>query len=192
MRKRDMLHKLRWAILAAVLTTVGILASAEPDGNSRLVSVQKLPENIDECMTWDKPAEADARQMTSSREKDLFTALQQEPSDASPTLVAEAQTGQKDADAGKAQGKEEELPPDMRPPQYERQEREAAEMRAHGARVPVRIIRDTHPAYDSVALNEKTGEVFLQDNNLQEFAVFDRTTPTPEKDDDLSQPKRLV
>jgi DNA-binding beta-propeller fold protein YncE len=190
MRKRDMLHKLRWAILAAVLTTVGILASAEPDGNSRLVSVQKLPENIDECMTWDKPVEADARRMTSSREKDLFTALQQEPSDASPTLVAEAQTEQKDA--GKAQGKEEELPPDMRPPQYERQEKEAADMRAHGARVPVRIIRDTHPAYDSVALNEKTGEVFLQDNNLQEFAVFDRTTPTPEKDDDLSQPKRLV
>src|ERR1700733_7941179 len=135
MRERGILHKLRWVLLAAILTTVGVLASAEPDGNSRLLSIQKLPENIDECMTWDKPVEADAARMTSSREKDLFTALQQDPSDASPTLVAEAQSDQKDADAGKAQSKEDEPSPDMKPPQYERQEREAGERSAPGLRL---------------------------------------------------------
>ena len=103
MRERGLFRKFRWALLAAVLTTVGILASAEPDGNSRLVSVQQLPQNIDECMTWDKPVEADARQMTSSREKDLFAALQQDPSNTSPTLVAAAQEKQKDG-CGKSQG----------------------------------------------------------------------------------------
>jgi DNA-binding beta-propeller fold protein YncE len=199
MHGRRMVRRFRWALLAAGLTTVGILASAQPDGTSRLVSVQKLPENIDECMTWDKPSEADANLMTSSREKDLFSALQEEP--AAPTLLAEEQKDQKDAEAeddgdskdakGKSKDKSE-LPQELRIPQYDKQERDTAEMRAHGARAPLRVIRDTRPAYNSVAINEKTGEVILQDNNLQEFAVFDRLTPTPEKDDELSQPKRLV
>src|ERR1700722_4535438 len=104
MHGRRMLRKFRWALVAAGLTTVGILASAQPDGTSRLISVQKLPENIDECMTWDKPSEADANLMTSSREKDLFSALQEEP--AFPALLAQAQKDHKgaDKDAGDSDG----------------------------------------------------------------------------------------
>ena len=212
MHGRIVLRKFRWVLVAAGLTTIGILASAQPDGTSRLISVQKLPENIDECMTWDKPAETDASRMTSSQEKNLFSALQEEP--ASPVLLAQAQKDRKGADKAADEGGDRDsddttynadnpdpkdkakdknaLPAELRIPQYDKQERETAEMRAHGARVPLRVIRDTRPAYNSVAVNEKTGEVILQDNNLQEFAVFDRLTPTPEADNELSVPKRLV
>src|ERR1700761_519101 len=102
MRAQMIVRKFRWVVVAAGLATIGILATAQPDGTSRLLSVQKLPENIDESMTWDKPTEADASRMTSSQEKSLFSALQDEP--ASPVLLAQAQKSHKGADTNADQG----------------------------------------------------------------------------------------
>jgi 6-phosphogluconolactonase (cycloisomerase 2 family) len=41
-------------------------------------------------------------------------------------------------------------------------------------RPPVRMLRDTAPIYSSVAVDGKTDEVFLQDNNLWSIRVFSR------------------
>lgn len=41
-------------------------------------------------------------------------------------------------------------------------------------RPPVRILRDTAPIYSSVAVDDKSNEVFLQDNNLWSIRVFSR------------------
>lgn len=41
-------------------------------------------------------------------------------------------------------------------------------------RPPVRILRDTDPVYSSVAVDDKSNEVFLQDNNLWSIRVFSR------------------
>lgn len=41
-------------------------------------------------------------------------------------------------------------------------------------RPPVRYLRDTAPIYSSVAVDEKSNEVFLQDNNLWSIRVFSR------------------
>ena len=49
------MQALRWAFFAAALIGIGVLASAEPDGASRLVSVQQLPDNLGVCTTWDQP-----------------------------------------------------------------------------------------------------------------------------------------
>ena len=85
----------RWAFFAAALIGIGVLASAEPDGASRLVSVQQLPDNMGVCTTWDQPDEASAV-MASAQEQTLFSALQREPSPAqdpssAPTRTAASQ-----------------------------------------------------------------------------------------------------
>ena len=41
-------------------------------------------------------------------------------------------------------------------------------------RPPVRVLRDTAPVYSSVAVDDKSNEVFLQDNNLWSIRVFSR------------------
>ena len=77
-------------------------------------------------------------------------------------------------------------------PHTEEQERVTQEMRAQGARVPVRTIRDTAPTYSAVAVDVNSNEVILQDNNLWQYQVFDRLTPTPAGPNDISTPKRTV
>ena len=67
--------KVEWAILAVAVIAMGILAGAAPEGPSRLVSVQQLPENMEMC-AWNE-----------------FSALQQ---DSSPTLMAALQQGIRD------------------------------------------------------------------------------------------------
>jgi hypothetical protein len=58
-------------------------------------------------------------------------------------------------------------------------------------RAPVRRIRDTYPTYSAVAVNLKTNEVFLQDENLFGIKVFDRTMNTPASAA-FSEPKRSI
>ena len=65
-------------------------------------------------------------------------------------------------------------------------------MRAQGARTPVRTIRDTAPTYSAVAVDVNSNEVILQDNNLWQYQVFDRLSPTPAGPNDITQPKRSV
>lgn len=58
-------------------------------------------------------------------------------------------------------------------------------------REPVRKIRDTYPTYSAIAVNLKTNEVFLQDENLFGIKVFDRTLNTPPTAA-FSEPKRSI
>ncbi len=174
--------KADWTILAAALLTVGLLAAGvvagatsesttTPQGSARLVSVQQLPDN-DAC-TWDDPANVDPDAgVNSPEEKTLFAALQGDPSAA---LMAAARGQRENA-----------------VPHAEEEERQAAEARAHGARTPVRTIRDTAPTYSAVAVDANSNEVILQDNNLWEYQVFDRLSPTPAGPNDITQPKRTV
>ena len=198
------MQALRWAFVAAALIGIGVLASAEPDGASRLVSVQQLPDNLGVCTTRDQPAGAGVDLTASSQEQTLFSALQQEPSPAqdpssTPTRTAAAQQDgapQSDARQGGSQrgggarfasgGASFVLP------NTEEQLKVTAELRAHGARTPVRTITDTTPTYSAVAVDVNSNEVILQDNNLWSYRVFDRLSPTPPGDDQVSQPKRIV
>lgn len=158
--------KVEWVILSAALIAAAVWARPAPDGRSRLVSVQQLPENMEMC-TWDESVGGDSN-AASPEEKILFSALQREPSS---TLMAAAQ---------------------FTTPNTAEQEKQAAEARAHGARTPVRTIRDTAPTYSAVAVDVNSNEVILQDNNLWEYLVFDRSAPTPAGSDQITQPKRVV
>ena len=157
-------NNLEWAILSGALVTPGVWAS--PKGTSRLVSVHQLPEGTDVCM-WDESPAANPDTL-SPDEKILYSALQRDPSS---VLMVAAQ---------------------FTTPNVTEQERQAADARAHGARTPVRTIRDTAPTYSAVAVDVNSNEVILQDNNLWEYLVFDRLTPTPTRPDEISQAKRIV
>jgi 6-phosphogluconolactonase (cycloisomerase 2 family) len=170
--------KVDWAILTAAVITAGVLgvgilagaateAASTSEDSSRLVSVQQLPENMKVC-EWDESAGADTN-VALPEEASLFSALREDPSPSA--LIAAAQ---------------------FTTPHTEEQEKEAEEARAHGARTPVRTIRDTAPTYSAVAVDVNTNEVILQDNNLWEYLVFDRLSPTPAGPNDISQPKRTV
>jgi 6-phosphogluconolactonase (cycloisomerase 2 family) len=58
-------------------------------------------------------------------------------------------------------------------------------------RAPVRIIRDSYSTYSAVGVDLTTNEVYLQDENLFGFMVFDRKTNTPPKAN-FSEPKRRI
>ena len=58
-------------------------------------------------------------------------------------------------------------------------------------REPVRVIRDTYPTYSAVALDLNTNEVYLQDENLFGYSVFNRLENTPPTAN-FSEPKRMV
>ena len=158
------------AVIAAALFTAGITVGAAEDPSAsedrtRLVSVQQLPENMNWC-SLDESADADANAVLASPEEDsLFAELRSDPS---PLSMA----------------------PQRRNPfgtlNTEQEEKEAAEARAHGARMPVRTIRDTAPTYSAVAVDVNSNEVILQDNNLWEYQVFDRLSPTPAGPTDIT------
>lgn len=63
----------------------------------------------------------------------------------------------------------------------------------HGriAWAPVRVLRDTYPTYSAVAVDVTSNEVYLQDENLYGFKVFDRMANTPPTAV-YSEPKRAV
>ena len=58
--------------------------------------------------------------------------------------------------------------------------------------MPVRTIRDTAPTYSSIAVDVNSNEVIMTDNNLWSYRVFDRLSPTPKNDTDVTPPKRIV
>jgi hypothetical protein len=186
--------RLEWAMLAAALIAVVIFAGASPEGTSRLVSVQQLPQNSDPC-SWDESPAASPDAIATPQEEHLMSALQQDPS---ATLMAELQQGdapQRGAGAAQrnaGQQRFESGGTSFVLPNTEEQLKKTSEMRAQGARTPVRTIRDTAPVYSAVAVDVNSNEVILQDNNLWSYRVFDRLTPTPKSDTEISQPKRIV
>ena len=46
-------------------------------------------------------------------------------------------------------------------------------------RAPLRIIRDTYPTYSAIAVDTVSNEVYMQDENLFGFKVFNRLDNTP-------------
>ncbi len=58
-------------------------------------------------------------------------------------------------------------------------------------RAPARIIRDTYPTYSAVAVDTNSNEVYLLDENLFGFKVFDRLDNTPPTAS-FTEPKRMV
>jgi 6-phosphogluconolactonase (cycloisomerase 2 family) len=171
--------KTDWAILLAASITAGVLgmailagaatgaASTSSEDNSRLISEQNLPGDLFAC-NLDESAGGNPT-AASPEEASLFSALREDPSPSALMAAAQFTT-----------------------PHTEEQEKEAAEARAHGARTPVRTIRDTAPTYSAVAVDVNSNEVILQDNNLWQYLVFDRLSPTPAGPNDISQPKRTV
>lgn len=203
--------RVEWIGLAAAIVAFVVFAGASPQGTSRLVSVKQLPDNVGDC-SWDESPAANPAMVDSPQEAHLLSALQQAPTfaadDASSqsssensTLMAALQQGEAPQGggnvirAGGQEGGQQRFNSggiSFVLPNTEEQLKTTAEMRAHGARTPVRTIRDTAPTYSAIAVDTNSDEVILQDNNLWSYRVFDRLTPTPKNDTDISQPKRIV
>src|SRR5947199_7531304 len=57
-------------------------------------------------------------------------------------------------------------------------------------RSPLRIIHDTYPTYSAIGVDTNSNEIFLQDENLCGFKVFNRTDNTA-KGAACTEPKRF-
>ena len=66
-----------------------------------------------------------------------------------------------------------------------------AQKAAVAARKPLRKIHDEYPMFSAVAVDPERNEVMLQDENLFQLMVFDRTTSTP-PNAAFSEPKRAI
>ena len=66
-----------------------------------------------------------------------------------------------------------------------------AQKAAVAARKPLREIHDQYPGFSAVAVDPERNEVVLQDENLFQTMVFDRTTNTPASAA-FSEPKRAI
>ncbi len=58
-------------------------------------------------------------------------------------------------------------------------------------RAPLRAIRDTYPTYSAIAVDTGANEVYLQDENLFGYKVFNRLDNTP-PNANFTEPKRVV
>ncbi|OFW35197.1 MAG: hypothetical protein A3J28_08255 [Acidobacteria bacterium RIFCSPLOWO2_12_FULL_60_22] len=58
-------------------------------------------------------------------------------------------------------------------------------------RPPLRVIRDSFPTYSAVAVDVKNNEIVLQDENLFQIMVYDRTANTPPTAS-MTEPKRVI
>ena len=58
-------------------------------------------------------------------------------------------------------------------------------------RAPLRVIRDTYPTYSAIAVDTSSNEVYLQDENLYGYKVFNRMDNTP-PGASFTEPKRVV
>ena len=71
------------------------------------------------------------------------------------------------------------------------QERAAARASVDVDRDPIRTIRDTYPTYSAVAVDVERNEMILQDENLFQILVYDRTANTPPTAT-MTEPKRVI
>src|SRR6185436_974320 len=58
-------------------------------------------------------------------------------------------------------------------------------------RLPLRTVKDTYPTYSAVAVDLQSNEVYMQDENLFGYRVFNRTDNTPASAA-MTEPKRIV
>jgi len=58
-------------------------------------------------------------------------------------------------------------------------------------REPIRVIRDSYPTYSAVAVDVERNEIVLQDENLFQILVYDRTANTPPTAT-MTEPKRII
>jgi 6-phosphogluconolactonase (cycloisomerase 2 family) len=58
-------------------------------------------------------------------------------------------------------------------------------------RAPARVIRDTYPTYSAIAVDTNSNELYMQDENLYGYKVFNRLDNTP-PNAAFTEPKRIV
>ena len=68
---------------------------------------------------------------------------------------------------------------------------EKARPSVNSDRAPVRVIEDTYPTYSAIAVDTRTNEVFLEDENLFGLKVFNRLDDTP-PGASFTEPKRVL
>jgi 6-phosphogluconolactonase (cycloisomerase 2 family) len=142
---------------------------------SRLVSIHEVPA-LDKC-EWEEPAAPDL--IASLQPENLFAAL---PGRAASFLLSSSQRqglGMTEADW------------EMAVPDSLRRRGDLFHPQREGKSVRVRTIADMYPTYTAVGVNLQTNEVFLQDNNLWSYRVFNRLDNTP-PGAEMTQPKRIV
>lgn len=155
-------HKGGMAILAVPLIATGILAAAsESTAPARLVSVRQLPETC----AWDQASLQLETEMCAWEEHPPRSASSSIPSAQPGNLFAALQQRGSASPVLKA----------------------LAEI----TRAPLRTIRDTHPGYSAIAVDIRSDEVVLQDNNLWSTRIFNRLDNTP-SGAQFTEPKRII
>jgi DNA-binding beta-propeller fold protein YncE len=182
MRSSSSLFPKVGAVLVVAGVTVLAVASRDESltarsisGQSRLTSVERLTAESQVCeapmpeevMTF-RPAPEEA---IPANPVTIALAMRQDP--ASARQLAFAQQGGTAARGGAAT------------------DPLAAKKAAVRARKPVRKIYDRYPQFSAVAVDAERNEVVLQDENLFQTMVFDRTTNTP-KAAAMSEPRRAI
>ena len=172
--------RLPWKIvLVLVLAAVSILLASSGnrggrrvesrlDGLSRLVSVEPLSMDGEMCESPLAAALARAEEVIPINPVTVALALAQGTS-ARPAAPA----------------------PQQAPSARRTADPTAAQKAAVAARKPVRTIFDRYPQFSAVAVDPASDEVVLQDENLFQTMVFNRTTNTPPRAA-MSEPKRAI
>jgi 6-phosphogluconolactonase (cycloisomerase 2 family) len=178
----EMNVRVKSVLAVAAVAIVSIWAAGAPEkvpqpkeGTSRLVAVREVPA-LRMC-EWEQPAAASPALMASLQQENPLAAL---PRTAASLLMAPFQAqGMTEADWEKA------VPASLR------RRGDLFEPQRNGNSVRVRTIADTYPTYTAVGVNLQTDEVFLQDNNLWSYRVFNRLDNTP-AGAEMTRPKRIV
>ena len=157
-------------VLPAWFSDLGVgRVEARIDGASRLISVAPIVKEGEMCPFPSPLPEATADAAIPINPVTVALAIQQETSARSLPLALQ----QQEASAPRA------ADPD------------AARKASVAARKPVRTIKDLYPQFSALAVDNVRNEVVLQDENLFQTMVFDRTTNTP-RTAAASEPKRSI
>ena len=163
------------AILGIPALGPAIKHAEPPDHSSRLVSVQDMSAL---WCDWDQVGDAGPTGAASSPPESPFAARLRGAA-SFLRISLQAQTLMTDREYEMA------MTPDMRT------RRTGWDPQGLGTSTHVRTIADTHPNFTSVGVNLKTNEVFLQDNNLWSYHVYNRLDNTP-PEAPMMTPKRIV
>lgn len=151
---------------AAILTGT-IHARHALNGGPQLVSVEPLPPGEGEMCQWGSPS--DAKPLGAEWEPASPPTPRLRRASASSSLIASFEQARAGATS-------------------------SVDRSAGGGevdRAPLRIIRDTDPTYSAIAVDTRTNETFLLDENLFGLKVFNRLDNTP-PGASFTEPKRVL
>ena len=150
---------------------------ARIDGASRLVSVEPMPMEGDACAYPPPVARAAVSdEAIPINPVTVAMAMQQEKSGRPAALAMQQQPGTSARPLGT-------IPVATGP--------DATKKTAIASRKPIRTIKDLYPQFSALAVDSARDEVVLQDENLFQTMVYERTTNTP-RTAASSEPKRSI